>query len=172
MKYFEDFRVGERATAAAEYLVTEAEIIEFGTRFDPQPFHTDPVAAKASIFGSLVASSVHLFAMSVSFSRHLGAPTAAVSALGFDEMRMLAPARPGDRLFLRSETLMTRPSQSRPECGIVESRSELFNQRDETVMTYRGAFLVLRREASAEAVVRRAGSFPGDDPSSGRRPPG
>lgn len=147
MKYFEDFRVGEKATATGEYLVTEDEIIEFGSRFDPQPFHTDPVEAKESIFGGLVASSVHLFAMSVSFSRHLGPPAAAVSALGFDGMRMLAPARPGDRLCLRSETLMARPSKSRPDCGVVETSSELFNQHDETVMTYRGAFLVLRREA-------------------------
>jgi acyl dehydratase len=151
MKYFEDFRVGERALATAEYVVTEEEIIEFGTRFDPQPFHTDPVAARASIFGSLVASSVHLFAISVSFSRHLGEPTAAVSALGFDDMRMLAPVRPGDRLSLRSETLGARRSQSRPDCGVVETRSELFNQADEAVMTYRGAFLVLRREALAAA---------------------
>ncbi len=151
MKYFEDFRVGEKATATAEYLVTEEEIVEFGSRFDPQPFHTDPVAAKESIFGSLVASSVHLFAMSVYFSRHLGAPTAAVRALGFDGMRMLAPARPGDRLFFRSETLLVRPSKSRPECGVIETRSDLFNQHDDTVMTYRGAFLVLRRETSDAA---------------------
>ena len=147
MKYFEDFRVGERQTASTDYLVTEVEIVELATRFDPQPFHVDPEAARASIFGGLVASSVHLFAISVSFSRHLGPPTAAVSALGFDAVRVLAPARPGDRLSFRSETLSARPSKSRPDCGVIETQSELVNQRGETVMTYRGAFLVLRREA-------------------------
>jgi acyl dehydratase len=149
VKHFEDFRVGEKQTATGDYLVTEDEIIEFGTRFDPQPFHTDPAAAKDSIFGSLVASSVHLFAMSVSFSQHLGEPTAAVSALGFDRLRMLAPARPGDRLSLRSETLSARRSKSRPDCGVIESLSELFNQDGETVMTYQGAFLVRCRNPEA-----------------------
>ena len=118
---------------------------EFGKRFDPQPFHTDKTAAVDSIFGGLVASSVHLFAMAVWFSRYLGEPTAAVSALGFDAMRMSAPARPGDLLSLRSETLHTRVSKSRPDCGIIESRSELVNQNGEVVMSYQGAFLVRRR---------------------------
>jgi acyl dehydratase len=147
MKYLEDFQVGEKQLARGDYLVTEEEIVEFGTRFDPQPFHTDPVAAADSIFGSLVASSVHLFAISVSLSRHLGEPAAAVSALGFDEVRMLAPARPGDRLRLRCETLGARRSRSRPDCGVIESRSELYNQRGENVMSYRGAFLVRARDA-------------------------
>lgn len=149
MKYFEDFRVGEKQTASRDYIVTEEEIIEISTRFDPQPFHMDPIAAKDSIFGSLVASSVHLFAISVSFSRYLGERTAAVSALGFDRLRMLSPARPGDRLSLRSETLSARRSKSRPNCGVIESRSELFNQYGETVMSYQGAFLVRCRDGEA-----------------------
>jgi acyl dehydratase len=149
VKYFEDFRVGQKRTASQDYVVSEEEIIEISSRFDPQPFHMDPIAAKDSIFGSLVASSVHLFAISVSFSRYLGEPTAAVSALGFDRLRMLSPARPGDRLSLRSETLSARRSKSRPDCGVIESRSELFNQHGETVMTYRGAFLVQCRDAEA-----------------------
>jgi acyl dehydratase len=147
MKYFEDFRAGEVQIADGHYLVTEEEILEFGHRFDPQPFHTDPIAAKESIFGSLVASSVHLFAISVSFSNKLGDKTAAVSALGFDELRMLAPARPGDRLFLRSDTLSARRSRSRPDCGIIEAKNTLSNADGEVVMSYRNAFLVLRRDA-------------------------
>lgn len=153
MKYFEDFRVGERQTASREYVVTEAEVIEIASRFDPQPFHTDPVAAKDSIFGSLVASSVHLFAISVSFSQYLGERTAAVSALGFDKLRMLSPARPGDRLILHSETLSARRSQSRADCGVIESRSELVNQDGVIVMSYLGAFLVQCRDAVTKAAA-------------------
>ena len=150
MKYFEDFRVGEKQLASEDYVVTDEEIIEIASRFDPQPFHTDPIAAKNSIFGTLVASSVHLFAISVSFSQHLGEKTAAVSALGFDRVRMSSPARAGDRLSLRTETLSARRSKSRPDCGVIESRSELFNQHGETVMSYQGAFLVECRGATRE----------------------
>jgi len=150
VKYFEDYVVGEEQVATSTYLVTEDEIIEIASRFDPQPFHTDPVAAKGSIFGGLVASSVHLFAISVSFSWHLGKRAAAVSALGFDEMRMRSPAYVGDRLRFRTETLSARRSESRPDCGIIQTLSTVFNQRDEVVFSYKGAFLVLRRDAAQQ----------------------
>ncbi len=145
VKYFEDFQVGEKSIASEEYRVTEDEIIEFGTRFDPQTFHTDPVAAKSSIFEGLVASSAHLFAISVWFSRFMGEPAAAVSALGFDAVRIRTPARPGDRLLARSEVLVARRSQSRPDCGVVECRNEVINQDGEAVITYTNTFLVLLR---------------------------
>jgi acyl dehydratase len=145
LKYFEDFRVGEKMIATADYAVTQAEIIEFGTRFDPQPFHTDPEAAKESIFGDLVASSTHLFCIAVWFSNHLGRKVAAVSSLGFDELRTLSPARPGDRLSLRCETTLARVSKSRPDCGIIGGYSEVYNQRDEIVLSYKNAFLVSLR---------------------------
>jgi acyl dehydratase len=74
-----------------------------------------------------------------------------VSALGFDRLRMLSPARPGDRLSLHTETLAARRSNSRPDCGIVESRSDLVNQHGETVMSYLGAFLVQCRDVQATA---------------------
>ncbi len=147
MKYFEDFGLGDKQVASSTYRVTEEEIIEFGTRFDPQPFHTDPVAAADSIFGGLVASSTHLFSIAVALTQHLGDKVAAVSALGFDGVRVLAPARPGDELGMRTETVGARRSKSRPDCGIVEGSSEMFNQNDEIVFRYHAAFLVLLRAA-------------------------
>ncbi len=63
MRYFEELVVGEETSNEGEYLVTEEEIIEMGRRFDPQPFHTDTVAAKDSIFAGLVASSAHIFSI-------------------------------------------------------------------------------------------------------------
>ncbi len=65
MKYFEHFTLGLEAEAPGKHIVTEEEIIEFGTRWDSQPFHVDPEAAKDSLFGGLVACSVHLFAMAI-----------------------------------------------------------------------------------------------------------
>jgi acyl dehydratase len=149
MKYFEDFTPGERFTHAGPYVVTEAEIREVGERWDPQPFHVDPLAAARSVFGGLVASSVHLFAIMVAVGTGpTEEPVAAVSALGFDKLRLHAPARPGDELKVRGEVIERRVSGSRPGLGIVRVARELVNQRDEVVFSDESAFLIERRTAT------------------------
>ena len=160
MRYYEDFVVGSVDEKSETYLVTEAEIIEMAERFDPQPFHTDPVAAADSVFGGLVACSAHVFAISCAL--HSKVPddekTAAVSALGFDELRLLAPVRPGDALRARSEITAVRLSQSRPGIGIVSSRGELRNQHDEVVFSLASAALIRCRPADGT----EAGTADGD----------
>ena len=144
MRYFEDVHVGEKMLFQNTYVVREEEIIEVASRWDPQPFHIDRAAAESSMFGGLTASSVHLFAMMVGIGTtdktfdHL----AAVSVLGFDNIRVKHPARPGDVLRVRSEIIAMRKSNSRPDCGIVEARNEMYNQNDIVVMFADNAFLV------------------------------
>ena len=152
MRYFEDFVVGSVDEKSETYRVTQDEIIEMGERWDPQPFHTDPVAAVDSVFGGLVACSAHVFAISCAL--HSKVPddekTAAVSALGFDQLRLLAPVRPGDELRARSEITDVRRSRSRPGIGIVSSRGELRNQRDEVVFSLASAALIRCRPDGPE----------------------
>jgi acyl dehydratase len=144
VRYYEDYEIGDVFDYPGSYRVTEAEVKEVAGRWDPQPFHLDPEAAKTSIFGGLVASSVHLFAISVSLGRSRG-PVAALTALGFDDLRWHAPARPGDTLRLRGETTSKRLSKSRPGAGIVINRSRVLNQNDELVFSYTGAALIACR---------------------------
>ena len=141
MLYYEDLSVDHVDRSDTTYLVTEEEIREMGERWDPQPFHTDPQAAASSVFGGLVASTVHLFAITV----HLGmnaSPPAAISSLGFRTMDNHAPARPGDQLSFRSTVVAARLSESRPGAGIVTFRSELMNQRDELVFSFENSALI------------------------------
>ncbi len=145
MKYLEDYVPGDVVEVDATYPVTEAEILEVGRRWDPQPFHPDREAAAESFFGGLVASSVHLFAASVWLGYQMETRTAAVTALGFNELSWHAPARPGDRLSLRAETLSARESKSRPDCGVVMNKSQIFNQDGELVFSYTGAVLIRKR---------------------------
>ena len=147
MKYFEDFPLGHVTLSPGSYVLTEEEIVEMGRRWDPQPFHVDPVAAEESIFGGLVASTVHLFALGVSIGMNVPEDdqVAAVSALGIDNMRVHAPARPGDEIRNRSRVLEARPSESRPGVGVLRQVTELFNQRDEVVFSYETAWLLQRR---------------------------
>lgn len=149
--HFEDFEVGS-STVHGEKLVTEAEIIAFGREFDPQPIHVDPVAAAESSFGGLIASGLHSCSMMMRLmcdgymlrSASRGSP-------GVDEVRYLAPVRPGDTLRVRVTVLDTRRSASRPEMGIVSARHELLNQRDEVVLIMTSKVMMGCRDTGAAA---------------------
>lgn len=144
MRYFEDVTLGEFTEFKQEYEVTEDEIIELAKRFDPQPFHIDKKAAEESIFGGLTASSVHLFAMlcAIGTTDEDTEQMHAISILGFNNMKISHPARPGDLLKVRSTITKLRRSNSRPDCGIVEAHNEMFNQDGTVVMSTDHAFLV------------------------------
>ncbi len=97
VKYFDDAVVGEEYDFPGEYVLTQEDIVRVASEWDPQPFHIDEEAAAASMFGGLVASSVHLFSIAVKLAHTATEKRAAVSALGFDDVKVLRPARPGDR---------------------------------------------------------------------------
>src|SRR5262245_11579230 len=139
--YFEDIEVGA-TTRIGEYEVTEAEILEFGRRFDPRPFPTDARAAEASEFGALVASGCHVFCIRSWLSSHLSPRPALVAGLGLESLDLPAPVRAGDRLSMRVEYLEKRLSRRRPARGVVRMRNTVVNQRDEPVMTLVAKLLV------------------------------
>ena len=117
--------------------------MEFATRWDPQPFHIDRDAAADSIFGGIVACSSHIIAASISLPmKDDGNATAAVSALGFREMKLFAPVRPGDTISTFEEMLESRLSKSHPGCGIVVFRDSISNQKGELVIRFETAALV------------------------------
>src|SRR5258705_12135196 len=105
--FFEDIEIGGTARVG-EYEVTEAEILEFGRRFDPRPFHTDPHAAKASGFGALVASGCHVFCMRSWLSSRMSPRPALIAGLGLESLDLPTPVRAGDRLSMRVEYLEKR----------------------------------------------------------------
>lgn len=145
MRYFEDFAVGDSINLGSKE-VTEEEIIAFAKQFDPQPFHIDPELAKDSIFGGLVASGAHTMAMFMHlFYQGLLSETASMGSPGADEVRWPNPVRPGDMLHGRFTVIESRHSKSRPNMGILLSKSELFNQDGEVVMSMKGVHFVGRR---------------------------
>ena len=144
MRYFEDFVVGEKITLGS-IRVTREEIVEFAKRYDPQPFHIDEEAAQASIYGGLTGSSTHTFALTSQIHHQSQDEIALVANLGSENLRFLSPLRPDDEITMATECLATRVSKSRPEIGIVTTRSLLSNQRDEIVMEMTTSFMVQRR---------------------------
>jgi acyl dehydratase len=139
---FDDFEPG-RVYELGSTTVSEEDILSFARQFDPQPFHVDPEAAKESVFGGLIASGWHTGAMWMRLyvDAMLGGPTSQGSP-GIEELRWLAPVRPGDTLHGRLTVLDATPSSRRPDRGTVRIRGEMMNQDGVTVlsMVSRGHF--------------------------------
>lgn len=144
-RYFEDYTEGAEFELGT-VKVTEAEIIEFGQKYDPQPFHVDPAAAAESPYGGLIASGWHTG--SLMMSKLVGgylSPATSLGSPGLEELKWLKPVRPGDELSVRVTVLDTRPSKSKPDRGLVRSRIEVRNQQDEVVCSSVALNFVLRR---------------------------
>jgi len=145
-KYFwEDFYPGQ-VREIGGYSLSEVEIIEFGRKYDPQPFHTDAEKAKQTFFGGLIASGWQTasLCMRMICDQYL-LEAASMGSPGVDEVRWVKPVRPGDTLRLKSTVLETRASTSRPDMGTVRSRSEVYNQHGELVMHMSGVGMFRRR---------------------------
>ncbi|HWQ37557.1 MAG TPA: MaoC family dehydratase [Burkholderiales bacterium] len=147
--YWEDFKIGEKVVLGSKR-VTREEIIEFASRYDPQPFHVDERAAKESVYGGLIASGWHTCAlvMRVMCDSYL-LQSASMGSPGIDNLKWLKPVRPNDVITTHRTTLESRASRSRPDMGIVKFLWEVVNQRAETVMTMEGYGLFGRRNPGA-----------------------
>lgn len=150
--HFEDMRPGARFETAGKTL-SEAEILNFAFRYDPQPFHIDAEYAAKGPYGGIIASGIHTIAVALRmfFQSAVVAPEISMGSPGVDELRWLQPVWPGDTIRAVGEILEVRESQSKPELGIIRYRLEVLNQRDETVMTMLGTAFLRRRLAAAGA---------------------
>ncbi len=137
--------VGESFEHGA-YVVEAEEIMVFARQYDPQPFHLDLKAAAASVFGGLTASGFHTVAMQGALMHSSPEAGAAILAgLGWDEVRFSNPVRVGDTLAVRSTCVETRPSESKPDRGIVRNKVELLNQDGQVVLSSVHNLLMRRR---------------------------
>ena len=149
LRTFEDYPVGSVALYGP-IEVDEAEVIDFGKRFDPQDFHTDPVKAAASPFGGVIASGWHTgsMMMRVLVDRYLSRP-ASLASPGMDELRWTAPVRPGDRLWVRVTVIEARRSESKPDRGLVRTLIEVLNDKGVVAMSVKGMTLMRCRAGAA-----------------------
>ena len=138
MWYFEDFEVG-KAINVGSRSVTEEEILDFATKFDPQPFHVDKAAAAQSIYGGIIASGWHTCGMMMRLMVDgFLADAASLGSPGVDEIRWIKPVRAGDTLTVTSTALEKKPSSSKPDRGVVVTLWEAKNQHGELVATIKG----------------------------------
>ena len=151
--FLEDFHPGDVAETASR-VITREEIVAFARQFDPQPFHVDEEAAKATPYGGLIASGLHTAAicMRLVVDRAVGNGAAgSLGSPGVDELRWLRPVRPGDELTVRIEVLEVTPSRSKPDRGVVKLRYTMRNQDGQEVMTMIGLGIMRRRPGPGAA---------------------
>src|SRR6476660_10307811 len=148
MIYFEDLEIGKPAVFGT-YDVTREEVIEFASKYDPQPFHLSDEEAAKTHFGRIAASGWHTAAMTMAvIARHVVKhEQAGLGSPGIDELRWKKPVYPGDTLHVRGEILEKTPSRSRPEMGSFRTRTTVTNQNGETVMTFISIVLMRRRRS-------------------------
>jgi acyl dehydratase len=134
-RYFEDYVTGS-VHEFGSVAVEEQEILDFGKRFVPLSYHTDPELAKKSIYGGLIASGWHTAALMMRlYTDHYLSRVANLGSPGGDELKWNQPVFPGDDLSIRVTVLESRRSESKPDRGIVRSFVEVLNQNREIVMS-------------------------------------
>jgi acyl dehydratase len=154
--YWEDFAEGQVIDCGRRHVSAE-EIKQFAAEFDPQPMHLDEEAARATPAGGLIASGWHTCAILMRMiADGFLLEAASMGAPGVEEVRWLAPVRPGDELIARGTVLTTRASRSRPELGFVSMLYEVFNATGTCVLTERCTQMLARRERAA--LARAAGA--------------
>ena len=143
--HWEDMQPGQ-VRELGSVTPTREEIIAFATQFDPQPFHLDDEAAKASVFGALCASGWHTcsLAMRLMVLNFLNG-TSSMGAPGLENIKWMKPVFPGDTLRLQSTTTDVRPMSKRPDVGLVRNVWAMFNQHGDQVLHMEGWGMFRRR---------------------------
>jgi acyl dehydratase len=143
--YLDDLEAGQ-VHELGEHRISREAIVDFATRWDPQPFHLDEEAGRGSIYGGLIASGWHTCAIAMRMmcdsylleAHSMGSP-------GVEDVRWLRPVRPGETLRGRMTVLESRPSRSKPDRGTIRSRWEIFDAEGNQVMSMEGYGMFRRR---------------------------
>ena len=144
-RYFEDYAPGD-VHEFGSIALSEADILEFGRRYDPQYLHVDAERAARGPYGGLIASGWQTMSLIMRLFVDNFLPTgASLGSPGVDELRWYKPVRPGDVLRARATVLSARRSKSKPDRGLVETLLEAINQRGEVVAAARAINFIAKR---------------------------
>jgi acyl dehydratase len=160
MRFFEDLKIGQLREVGSFTFTAEA-IKKFAAQFDPQRFHLDEEEGRKSLFGGLAASGWHIGSVCMKLLVADGQRQAKEAAArgetvatwgpspGFRDLRWIKPVLTGDTISFASEIETLRPSEKRPEWGILQARNTGTNQRGELVFSFLSTAFVPRRDGGA-----------------------
>ncbi|QQN75114.1 MaoC/PaaZ C-terminal domain-containing protein [Croceicoccus sp. YJ47] len=147
---FEDLEVGEFRRSPPR-VVRQEEILEFARAYDPQWFHTDPEAARDSVFGEVVASGIHVLAMWRQMDHAINSDIDHVCGVGWDELRLKSAVRAGDEIHVTSEIVALTPSTTRSDRGTALTRYAVVKADGTEAVTFTSINLVYTREGRRRA---------------------
>ena len=146
--FFEDY-LEDTVIEMGPVYIEKDELIKFALRYDPQPMHIDPEAAKKGPYKGLIASGWHTCALVMGeLVKNYFSPRSSLGSPGIDKLQWLKPVRPGDKLTVRATILETKLSRSKPDRGLVRTLVEALNQQQEKVVSFKALNFMLRREFS------------------------
>jgi acyl dehydratase len=148
--HFDDLKGNERWSTGSQ-AITQEQIIDFASVWDPQTFHVDVDEARSSTFGGLVASGLHTLLVTYRLFNELGIlKDSAIAGLGYQQIRFEAPVRPGDllRVDVWIHSLRATGSGDR---GIVTFALDTSNQDGKTVLT--AALAVLAAKSTVKVTT-------------------
>jgi len=133
--YWEDFFKGQ-IIECGTMTISESQILEFASEYDPQRFHVSKTEAENTIFNGLIASgwqtgSFMMRMVCDSFMTN----SSSIGSPGLESLKWIKPVRPGDTLKTVVEVLETRPLNSKPHLGMILSRWSCYNQKEELTTT-------------------------------------
>jgi len=143
-RFFDELNEGERLVCEP-VMLTKEEIMEFGKKFDPQIFHTDEELASNSIFGGLVASSLHTLSVCTRVVVKAQCNVAVLSGISMHEVKMFNPVRPNDILSVKAWWADLKKSGTKPDRGFASIKCKVSNQRGELVLEYGYRYLIACR---------------------------
>ena len=147
--YWEDMQPGSERDLGT-ITPTREEIIAFASQFDPQPFHLDDEAAKASVFGGLCASGWHTCSMAMRLMvTNFLHEAASLGSPGLENLQWKKPVKPDDTLHLTHKILESRPMRSKPDVGLVRTQWVMHNQHGDCVLQMEGWGMFRRRHPAA-----------------------
>ena len=132
--YYEDLEVGVKFRSR-DYTVTAEEVDEFARKYDPQPFHIDPAAAKDTFFKGIVASGWHTSALTMRLVVESLPIAGGIIGAGVEELRWPNPVRPGDVIHVESEVIERRVLKSRADMALVKFSLVTLNQKGDPVQS-------------------------------------
>lgn len=144
--FYEDFDVGDQRTFGPT-TVEKSEVIEFASKYDPQPFHLDEALAKHSVFGGLCASGWHTAAMTMGMMVRgfMAEQIASMGSPGVSDMKWLKPVFPGDILSATAKVTSRRESESRANLGFIGLTVTVYNQDQTAVMSLDTIMMILKK---------------------------
>lgn len=156
--YWEDMQAGS-VRDLGTITPTREEIIAFASQFDPQPFHLNDDAAKASVFGGLCASGWHTCSMAMRLMvTNFLQQSASLGSPGLENVQWKKPVFPNDTLSLKHTILETRPMRSKPDVGLVRTAWDMHNQHGDSVLHMEGWGMFRRRHPATTDVNNTATS--------------